>query len=384
MKQQLPIFLLIGGFVLLLVLPSLEGSLHVLPTFENTENRKLADFPSLDSSHQLLAFPTGFDTWYQDHFPLRNQFLRSHQRLQTFGFQKSGTGRVIMGQKEWLYSGASDWVFLHGGGKFSQQELQQLANGLAHREKALRAQNCHYYLVIIPNKLSAYPEYVPPYLQDLDIETRTDQVVEHLQNESSLKMLDLRPILQASKDKYPGNYIYYKHDSHWNFVGAFIGYEAIMEMLQQDFPEMQALPFATFGWESQVVRQGDYARMMGFPKSFPDTIFDAVDKWQFVTKAPKVPYRVPKDVPYKPNYERVYTACAPTGHRMVLLRDSFGSFLMPFLSAHFDRSVYIFDSWKYRYKKEIVEQEQPTVYIDLVLESSLHGLHRNRWKNLTD
>lgn len=377
-------YVMIIGFVAVLLIPVLEWVHPLFPQLPNTENRALATFPSVDSSHHLLDFPASFDTWYQDHFSLRNQLLHAHQSLSTFGFRKSGTQRVIMGKDDWLFSGSYDWLTYQGAASLSALELKQLQGALRHRKNAIEAQNCRYYLVIAPNKYSIYPEYTPDYLNGLEAETVADQVVAQLSQEPGLNVLDLRPILRASKNKYPGNHLYFKHDSHWNMVGAFIAYEAIIEMLKQDFPDITPIPFAAIGWEDDIVRQGDYARMMGLPTAFSDTILDAKDKFQNVIKAPKKHYPVPKEFAYKDNYEFAYTSCDTTGQRLLLIRDSFGSFLIPYLSSHFDKSVYIFDGWKYRYKKDIVEQEKPTVYIDLVLESSLYALHRHRWANLLD
>ena len=46
--------------------------------------------------------------------------------------------------------------------------------------------------------------------------------------------------------------------------------------------------------------------------------------------------------------------------RAVIFRDSFGSALIPFLSEHFSRALYL---WQYNFDPAIVTEERPSVVI---------------------
>jgi hypothetical protein len=47
--------------------------------------------------------------------------------------------------------------------------------------------------------------------------------------------------------------------------------------------------------------------------------------------------------------------------RLVMFRDSFASALIPFLSEHFSRAVYL---WQYNFDPAVVESEHPDVVIE--------------------
>jgi alginate O-acetyltransferase complex protein AlgJ len=81
-------------------------------------------------------------------------------------------------------------------------------------------------------------------------------------------------------------------------------------------------------------------------------------------------------VPRMPRRARVIEPASPDAHlmearvvteqrdasrpRAVVFRDSFGSALIPFLSEHFARALYL---WQYNFDPEVVLAERPTVVI---------------------
>jgi hypothetical protein len=63
-----------------------------------------------------------------------------------------------------------------------------------------------------------------------------------------------------------------------------------------------------------------------------------------------------------------------------MIHDSFGSTLIPFFNEHFSKSVYIFDGWQHAFNEEIVLNEKPDIYIQLVVESLLPNISKNARK----
>ena len=57
---------------------------------------------------------------------------------------------------------------------------------------------------------------------------------------------------------------------------------------------------------------------------------------------------------------RVVTEGPPAGPRAVIFRDSFGSAMIPYLSEHFSRAVYV---WRNDFDPSLVEAERPDVVI---------------------
>ncbi len=60
---------------------------------------------------------------------------------------------------------------------------------------------------------------------------------------------------------------------------------------------------------------------------------------------------------------------------MLMIRDSFARTIIPFMSEHFNESVYIFDGWHHDLNEDIVKKEKPDVFIQLILESQIPKLY---------
>ena len=62
-----------------------------------------------------------------------------------------------------------------------------------------------------------------------------------------------------------------------------------------------------------------------------------------------------------------------TAPKILVIRDSFGDQLIPFLKEPFSESVFIFDGWDYGLNKEIIETVKPDIVIFLGLETHIEN-----------
>jgi len=60
-----------------------------------------------------------------------------------------------------------------------------------------------------------------------------------------------------------------------------------------------------------------------------------------------------------------------------MIRDSFGSTLIPYLNEHFSESVYIFDMWNYCLNEDILFNEKPDIFIQTVVEPFISNIKYN-------
>jgi hypothetical protein len=58
----------------------------------------------------------------------------------------------------------------------------------------------------------------------------------------------------------------------------------------------------------------------------------------------------------------------------VVIRDSFGGYLIPYLSSWFRESVFLFDNWEYRANDTIIQQEKPDIVLLMVYEPHLRKI----------
>ncbi|MBK6283027.1 MAG: hypothetical protein IPF54_10535 [Draconibacterium sp.] len=61
----------------------------------------------------------------------------------------------------------------------------------------------------------------------------------------------------------------------------------------------------------------------------------------------------------------------------VIIRDSFGDALMPYLQNSFHYSTFIWDGWNYSFNLEVIQKEKPDVVIYMILESIIPNIYTN-------
>jgi alginate O-acetyltransferase complex protein AlgJ len=114
--------------------------------------------------------------------------------------------------------------------------IQQKLNAL---NEQLKKRNIVLIVVIAPNKATIYPENVPVEIKKIGEKSRLDSFLDLVKKNNSQMLIDLRPALMDGK-KY--QQIYYKTDTHWNLLGAYIAYREIMNKLSITFTDLK--PFA--------------------------------------------------------------------------------------------------------------------------------------------
>ncbi len=184
--------------------------------------------------------------------------------------------------------------------------------------------------------------------------------------------MDLRPIEINTKHK---NLLYYKTDNHWNDLGAFYAYEAMIKHIKKDFNKVPVLSTEDFDIEKKAIKGKNTAQMLNMVDDFED--IDFIFKQKVPSKAKKVTnvgYPMPKTFPYKWVFEMDYETGIDSLPNLLFIRDSFGKAIIPFMNQSFNRSVFLFDNWNYKSNEHIIENEHPDVVVYMVLESLWNGV----------
>ena len=178
-----------------------------------------------------------------------------------------------------------------------------------------------------------------------------------------MAIVDVRDRLREAKGR---ERIYCRTDSHWNDRGAFVAYQQIMTALQRWYPGLAPLPREAFADAIDQEPGGDLAAMIGMK--------DVVREEGLLLR-PRVPRRaqaaiagmtMPHLTPWRqPHAFEIPGASLP---RAVMLRDSFGNALMPFLSEHFRRILYLYTK---KLSPEVIAREEPQVVIQEFVERRL-------------
>ncbi|HUU43826.1 MAG TPA: hypothetical protein VMX57_08600 [Planctomycetota bacterium] len=335
------------------------------------ENRAIMPRPEFpDTLASLRQYPRGWEDWFNDRFGFRNSLVRWNYNVHFAMLGLESGNEVLVGKEGWLFydhgTMIEDWQGRH---PFSERSLMAWKYLLEQRRDWLASKGIRYLVVLVPEKSSIYPEYLPDDVRRDKRDSRLDQLVLHLRLYSTLEVVDTRPGLLVAKQN---GRIWNKTDTHWNDEGAFVAYVQIAERLRKFFPEVRPLPRDEF--EARVFEDHsalDLAGMLGVRDKLQE------DRILLVRRTPALahpttlsPFLERKEWPPKRG-PLVYVRDDDRGPRAVAIRDSFMTQIIPFLSEHFSRTVYLWHTWD----TDVILDERPDVVIDEFVERRMsHGL----------
>ena len=360
---------LVSLFVTSLLIASI-GSFRE-PASVADENRVPATLPGASSTLQgWLTFPGRFERYFSDHFGLRTLLLALDHWAKAAVFGVSPVPTVLMGKQGWLYFLGEDAKALdrwyRGIGAFTDAEIEALRNEFLHRREYLGRLGIPYLVVVVPEKYSVYPEFLPAWAKPVTPTTALDRVADDLARHPELHFLDLRTALRRAKQN---ERVYYKTDSHWNFVGTSIGYRVLMAELERLLPGLSTVPPGRPPYDPAVdFYSGDLSRMIGATARFRED--DIAPLWKILADTwPRCASRdAASEMPGVEAY--VYVCPNPPPYRALVYRDSMAIPLIPLLSENFVRATYVSSRVM---DPALVERLKPDVVIEELVERTLNA-----------
>jgi hypothetical protein len=258
---------------------------------------------------------------------------------------------VLLGREGWLFYGTDGAIEDYTAARpFSPGELEEWRATLQDTQDWLARRGIEYLFVIAPDKHWVYPELMPDGLNRHE-GGRVDQLVAHLRARSAVRFVDLREPLRAARHD---SRLYHRTDTHWNDLGAFVAYQQVMNRVG---PPLGLRPRTRDELSLEVVSRAglDLARMLGVRGIMMEEDLQLEPRGGRRARVVE-----PVDARRGLMYPRVVTEGPHDGPRALVFRDSFGSAMIPFLSEHFSRAVYV---WQNNFDPRIVEVEQPAVVI---------------------
>jgi alginate O-acetyltransferase complex protein AlgJ len=346
---------LIVLFLIVILAPGLATLAGVDREIIQGENRDLVPFPPFALDRETLAaFPDGFTRYFEDHFAFRARFVEWQGRARLNYLRTSPQSTVIKGKDGWLFyadDGAmEDYV---SAVPFSNEALEIWRTTLQDTQDWLEAQGITYLFVLAPDKHTIYEEMMPDTIRRLHDEWRFDRLAEYLREHSTVHVLDLGPALVEAKAH---ERIFHRTDTHWNDRGAFVGYEQIMRRLGAMQPGLQPLPRAAFDAQTTMTQGRDLAAMLGLAAAMSEEDLTLAPRQRRCARVVEESVRDSKGAA-----ARYVTECDKPGlPRAVIYRDSFTTTLIPFLSEHFSRAVYL---WEHDVDPSLIKRERPDVVI---------------------
>jgi hypothetical protein len=357
-------------FIVCICLPMADHALHLAPPVSLMENDP-TPLPEYSLSQAFKFFNVLQRGYLEKTFGFRKLLVRLQNILDIFWLRSASHYQtVIKGKSNWLFLSQenSDLNVVddyRSGRLFNPAQLERWVNIYKERQEWLAKRGIHYLIVVAPNKHTVYPEFLPDQYNRINPISRTDQLMQAL-TAAGVEALDLRPVMAEVKTKALA---YYRTDTHWTTFGAFAGYVQIMKTLAKWFPRFEPDIRGNFDITISPDLNGGLASMLALSDLFPE---------ERVSFIPQTPRRAVEST--DPNFKRSNfqpSVVMETGDsdlpKAVIIRDSFAHELVPFLSEHFSRALYL---WPYPstsrairdFDKEAIEREKPDIVIDEFVE----------------
>ncbi|HRH71160.1 MAG TPA: hypothetical protein PLB89_16780 [Flavobacteriales bacterium] len=355
-------------FLLVLAAPMISGITGVEPRLSNTEKRVLAERPGFTIS-RTLTYPAEFTTYYEENFALRQLLFRWNSLFIAKALNTSPLPeRTLFGKDGWMFYMREDAIPRYEGiCTMTEDQLTTIALRLEQRRQWLAAQGIDYILMVPPEKSAIYPDKLPSRIERLDRPSCLDRLIDLAAERTKLRIVDVRKEL---KDARAMGDVYYTTDTHWNPVGAWFGYAALIQAIREKRPEVvPAVPYSGYDLHVDTNDQGDLGTLIGLNDVFT-RVTPLLVPHDSLTAEDATPgsYANSGFLKYPPVVKEVKGSKAP---RLLMFRDSFMVYMIPSVSEHFSRSAYV---WTPVFIPQIVAEEHPDVVVHEVMEFYLSDL----------
>ena len=334
---------------------------------ENYEQRTLAAFPYSEESEAdgvpttIETFAEEFESWFEDHLPFRNQLLTLYNGFEYSVLKTSTSENVVVGKEGWLFykgsqvAGEDPIGDYMGTNLLTEEELSVIAANFTQMRDDLAQMGCEFYLYIAPNKERVYSEYMPDMYGDPSEYSKIDQLVDYLAANTDLVVVSSYDDIMAFKEENPDTQLYYKYDTHWNALGAYVGAEELVKTMGFGFTELEECTLTTIDYADY-----DLARLL----HLQNVLDSSRDPYYLLNDYTMHVMRLALEDDGSVIRYNTTDGTAP-GRKLFIIGDSFSAVLMPYVGCHFLDS---YMTYYYNYTYETLLEEEPSVVLYEVVE----------------
>ncbi len=317
--------------VVFALLPITESSAYI-------EKRSPLKLPGYVEEGKLnMDFSTEFEAWINDKVPFRAYFLSAANFIKGEVLH-APTSNVITGKGGWLYYNNESEDFMNTNA-LTEEQVRSVCVTLSLIEERIEGTGGKFTFVAMPNKASIYGEYLPDNYKEAPENNLIR--IQNMAKDMGLNYTDMRQTLLDNKDKGEG--IYHRRDSHWNYMGALIGYDAIMNSLGRDHDPHEG---AEYTYEK--TWRGDLDKLLYPVGGVMDYQYDfKIDHCDFSFKDPRGVRdqeaqlaNFMSDREDKDDFFIVKNRELKDGSKVFMVRDSFGRALLPFVIDCYSESTF--------------------------------------------
>ncbi|MCU0849258.1 MAG: hypothetical protein MUD12_15355 [Spirochaetes bacterium] len=352
------------------------------------EKRKMAKLPEIGTDwNSISKYPQALMDFYGDNYGFRKFLIKSYNVVVTKYIKSISKDKVLFGKNNWLYWTGENSLSLYRAIKpLREDDLASMKKTLEERQEYCRRNGIKYIFMVVPDKDTIYPEHLPDWMVKANETSYLDQFKSYMDKKSTFKFLDIRDDLVREKKN---SLVYYQTDTHWNDLGAFVGYSSIMKNINESHPGIRAMKLSDFDQKKLTIKGGDLAIYAGISEQY------SIESTSLQPKKPRSARIVELDGFYLEKYPKksekksdpvsqigifAMEVKNPSLPKAVVFRDSFSNSLIPFLAEHFRRSVYFWYVSKtddFDFALDIIEHEKPDIVITEVGERIFNEIKKN-------
>ncbi|WP_275782871.1 alginate O-acetyltransferase AlgX-related protein [Pararhizobium gei] len=292
-----------------------------------------------------------------------------------------GGARGLIGKENWLFLvGDSNDVFseLTGRQIMSDEAIARYGEVFRQRKSTFDALGIPYFFFVAPTKEMVYEDRLP-HGYDIIYETFPSTPVLRVAREAGVPGGYLREVVKAARS---GGEVYYRTDTHWNLYGGHAAYAEVHRQLSEVMSLTPVIEWDAVKLTEPQPYRGDLAnkvKMVLIPDAVP-RFLEVAEGAIPVSDYDETFSKIVSPMNYKIGEVADYLKVSPTRDTVVhetedsslptamVFRDSFALALMPYLSNHFSRIVYV---WKPEPNFDLIAKEKPDVVININLDRFL-------------
>lgn len=234
------------------------------------ENRRLAKKPDYFTKTGINS-DYGFEaeSWFNDRFMGRALAIKLEMEI------KYWLNRIYKNRKAVLLTNGN-WMF--NNMRLSVPDADISANmeyQLINLRNFCKKNSIKLYILFVPYKGSVYHEILESrYVYNIDDDHQFKEHVDRLRKNTGIPIIYPYEQLRNAREK---DYVFFKQSHHWTDWGAYNGYQALMNTIKEDFPDIKIVSLDDYkkftsryirdDWD-RIFNVGFTTRLLGFDPEY--------------------------------------------------------------------------------------------------------------------
>jgi len=294
------------------------------------------------------------NSMWDESFFQKSRFGRVDSLFSYLTIRDISSTQVVLGKENWLfYKSIDDGNSIEdytGTNKFSESELNHMLESTLRVQNKITSKDIQFAIILAPNKEHIYSEFMPDIYSHTE-KSRTDCLAQYLRN-NGVNVISPKDELINYHSDYQ---LYYKYDTHWNQLGAYIGVREILATWGISLPslEEQSIQVSALKDNYHYCARDDLAKMVGLLSIFND-------EKEYVISGTQVDWPAFDSDQSNGIISHFNNKNAPVQKTLLLVGDSFRSAMVPILQQVFS-DLYV--THRGDYTPDIIDDISPDYLI---------------------